>query len=215
MVLELVDKRRSERRVARRVGSSPTRGTFRIMHFLIINNGTSSLEEIKRLLKENTFDVIEFNSKESIDLSKYQAVILSGGHVFYMEDHKQDFSREKDIILNSNLPIFGICFGFQLIAYVYGSELLEMNNLEKGILKITKLCTDPIFNNIENFEVYENHRRVIKKVSDELMPLAYSRDGIEIIKHKNKLIYGTQFHPEMYVEKTSGDEMFANFLKLI
>ena len=40
------------------------------------------------------------------------------------------------------------------------------------------------------------------------------KDGIEAIRHKTYLIYGVQFHPEMFVDKTCGDEIFHNFLRL-
>lgn len=42
-----------------------------------------------------------------------------------------------------------------------------------------------------------------------------SKDGVEIIKHKQKIIYGFQFHPEMFPDQTQGDELFANLINLV
>ena len=186
------------------------------MHFLIINNGTSYIDQIKLLLGDNTFETFYFNDNSlGSDLSRFDAIVLSGGHVLTFGDHKINFKKECDIVLNSNLPIFGICFGMHLIATVYGATLKEMNNLEKGVLKITCDFKDPLFRNITEFEVFENHRIVVTEVSGKLIPLACSKDGIEVVKQKEKIIYGVQFHPEMYVDKTCGDEIFRNFVKLI
>jgi GMP synthase-like glutamine amidotransferase len=184
------------------------------MFFLIINNKTRTLEEVKRLLKGHSFDVVNFNSDIN-NLDKYQGVILTGSHMFFADKDEQKFLKEMDIIRNSNLPIFGICFGFQLIAHSFGADLNDLGRSEKGILEIKKARKDEIFEGVNDFEVFENHRRVVKKLPDVLIPLAYSKDGIEMFKHKDKLIYATQFHPEMYLEKTCGDEIFNNFVKMI
>jgi carbamoylphosphate synthase small subunit len=45
--------------------------------------------------------------------------------------------------------------------------------------------------------------------------LANSIEGIEIIKHKDKPIYGFQFHPEMFPNLSDGDELFANIVKIV
>jgi anthranilate/para-aminobenzoate synthase component II len=56
---------------------------------------------------------------------------------------------------------------------------------------------------------------VIKKLPSILIPLAESRDGIEIIKHKFKNIFGLQFHPSVFPEKTYGNEIFNNLLNIL
>ncbi|MEI6144754.1 MAG: gamma-glutamyl-gamma-aminobutyrate hydrolase family protein, partial [Candidatus Berkelbacteria bacterium] len=74
---------------------------------------------------------------------------------------------------------------------------------------------DPIFANISNLKVYESHRWIVKKVGEDLLALAKSEDGIEVIKHKNRLIYGVQFHPEMLADDTCDQTIIKNFLTLI
>jgi GMP synthase (glutamine-hydrolysing) len=38
---------------------------------------------------------------------------------------------------------------------------------------------------------------------------------IQAIKHREKLVYGTQFHPEMYEEEQAdGRRLLANFFRL-
>ena len=69
------------------------------------------------------------------------------------------------------------------------------------------------FDNKEEVFVYESHRFVVDKVSEDIEILATSNDGIEFFKHKNKPIYGLQFHPEMFVDKTQGKEIFLKILE--
>lgn len=115
----------------------------------------------------------------------------------------------------SKKPIFGICFGFELIASAFGAKLKLLRKRDKGIADIQVVKKDKIFDNIMTFQVYESHRWVVKELSDKLQVLAVSRDGIEIVRHKSRRIYGVQFHPEMFVQQTCGQMIFNNFLKLI
>lgn len=184
------------------------------MNFLIINNGTSSLNEVVSLLEKNSFEVFDFDDKNiPTNLSRFDGVILTGGHRLFLKENFDKFSREMEIVSNSNLPIFGICFGFQLISVVFGSKMIDLDNLEKGIFKIEKINNDFLFNNVNELNVYENHQKVITDVSDDLIVLAKSKNGVEIIKHKDKMIYGVQFHPELCLDETCGYKIFGNFLK--
>ena len=185
------------------------------MKILLIDNGTSYLSQIEKLLSNVSFRVIRYSEITQTSIEDFDAVILSGGHEFPVYGSEDRLIDEMHLIKNFNKPIFGICFGFELIAYVFGAHLECMQDKERGILDIQVVESDDLFLNILNFQVFESHRWVIKKPVDSLKVLARSKDGIEAVKHKTRLIYGVQFHPEMFVEKTCGDEIFYNFLNLI
>ena len=89
-----------------------------------------------------------------------------------------------------------------------------MKTIENGILKIEKIKSDKLLTRIgSSFQAFECHRWHVKKTKS-LIPLAKSKDGIEVVKHPKKLIYGVQFHPEMSVDKTAGRKIIENFLNL-
>ncbi len=185
------------------------------MKVLIVDNGTRHLQELQKLVTTHTFETIPF-SKINKDTTKFfDAVILSGGYKFPVMGNESLLKKEIDFIETSEKPIFGICFGFELIAMIFGAKLKQMDKKEKGIIDIEILKPGGIFSNIPNFKVFESHRWVIETVGSQLVGLAKSKDGIEAIQHKTRPIYGVQFHPEMFVEKTCGDEIFNNFLDLI
>lgn len=183
------------------------------MKILVVDNGTSYLEQLKDLLSGHDFFVIRYSDIRDVRSDDFDAIILSGGHDFPVNGNGEKLKKEIDLINTAGKPILGICFGFELIAYIFGSKLEMMRDKEHGILDIFVVEPDEIFTDIPNFKVYESHRWVIKEPAKDLIVLACSKDGIEAIKHKNKPIYGVQFHPEMFIEKTCGDEIFRNFLK--
>ncbi|MCX6735898.1 MAG: gamma-glutamyl-gamma-aminobutyrate hydrolase family protein [Candidatus Parcubacteria bacterium] len=185
------------------------------MKFLLIDNGTSYLSQLKNLLSGYSFQVIKYFELSSINIDDFDVIILSGGHRLPIEGNEGLFCEEITLVKNSKQPIFGICFGFEIIAHAFGAKLERMQNKEHNIIDIKINEPDSIFLDILNFQVFENHRWVVREVPENLMVLAVSKDGIEAIKHKTKPIYAVQFHPEMFVEKTCGDEIFCNFLRTI
>ncbi len=185
------------------------------MKILIVDNGSSYLDALKKLVSGNELTIRKYNEITSSTDQNFDLIILSGGHKFSVMGHQEDFKQEIDLIKTTNTPLLGVCLGFELIANSYGASLLQRSTKEKGILKINLLTQDAIFDNMNSVNVFESHRWVVSNTVDVLIPLADSKDGIEVVKHKNKLIYGFQFHPEMFPNQTQGDEIFANFIKIV
>lgn len=182
------------------------------MKVLLVDNGTQHLISLKRLLEQTTLTVIKYPELNPSNTKDFDLIVLSGGPSSPTQGNETRFQKEINIIKNHPKPIFGICFGFELIAYTFGAKLQHLPKKEHGILDIQILRSDKIFQNIPNFQVFEAHRWVIKETTDKLTALASSKDGIEAIKHKTSPIYAVQFHPEMFVKKTCGEEIFQNFL---
>jgi len=141
--------------------------------------------------------------------------MLSGAPTLSVIGNETLYAKEVELIKNCSKPIIGICLGFELIAYAFGAGLERMDVKEEGIVDIEILQEDTIFSNILDFKVYEAHRWVVKTLPECLIGLARSKDGFEVVKHKEKKIYGLQFHPEIFVESTCGSEIFNNLIKLI
>lgn len=183
------------------------------MTTLLIDNTTKHLDELAHLLADYQIDTKPYYSLTENDLVRYDSFILSGGSSFPATSDFHDLTLEKQLISTTNKPVVGICFGFELIAHVFGSTLKRIETKRKGIIPLTKLHDDPIFSGLKDIQVYEAHRYVVDKLGNELIPLASSVDGIEIIRHQYHPIYGVQFHPEVFPSRTQGDEIFANIFR--
>ncbi|MEK6890898.1 MAG: gamma-glutamyl-gamma-aminobutyrate hydrolase family protein [Nanoarchaeota archaeon] len=181
------------------------------MKILVINNGSYFLKELKAALKNHKVSIVDFNKvNQTKDFDK---IILSGGHRLNVEDHTREYSNEIKIIKSSSKPILGICLGFELIGKTFGENLVRLEKCEKGILDVRLIKKNKIINGLNKFKVFEDHRWVLKHTKF-MIPIAKSKDGIEIIKHPKKDIYGVQFHPEMFVDKTEGRTILNNFLNI-
>ena len=185
------------------------------MKILIVDNGTSYLSQLKNIVSEHEYQIVKYPDIGAVDQEDFDAIILSGGHGFPVNGNSQQLQEEMGLVKNSTKPIFGICFGFEIIAHAFGAELEPMQNKKRGVIDIKIVEPDGIFLNLSNIKVFENHRWTVKKSNKALIVLARSEDGIEAIKHKTRPIYAVQFHPEMSVEKNCGDEIFHNFLNSI
>lgn len=185
------------------------------MKILIIDNGSRYLDKLKLLTAKYDTFTKKYSEIAKSDLTIFNLVILSGGHHYSVVGHESEFTQEIALIKNAKVPILGICLGFELIAYSYGARMEKMVAKEKGLLELLQTLPDPIFANLPDIVVFESHRWVVSSPGASLIPLAISKDGVEIIKHKTKPIYGFQFHPEMFPDQTAGDELFANFIKIV
>lgn len=142
-------------------------------------------------------------------------VILSGGHGEPVTQTPERYKQEIQFILETRQPILGICLGFELLAYAFGGKLVSLPKYEHGQLAITMQVDDPIGSAGRTFRVYENHRWVVTDPGPELIGLAKSKDGFEIIKHRTRPMYGFQFHPEMFTEDVTGKELFRRTLQAL
>lgn len=182
------------------------------MKILLIDNGTKHLGKLKELLNGNEIHIFKLFSKYP-NFNLYDLVVLSGGSQLSIISAPEIFKQEIDLIKKTTTPIIGICQGSEIIAHAFNSELIYLEHKIKGIKEIEFVNYKFKFN--KDTRVYEAHHFAIKKLGNELIELGRSRDGVEIFRHKNNKIYGIQFHPEMMVDETSGDEIFSKIISMI
>jgi GMP synthase (glutamine-hydrolysing) len=181
------------------------------MQILLFDNGSKYLPELKILL-EGYGEVMVSQDKDSLSRTPADLVVLSGGHHYAIMENPDNYKGEMNFIRSTNKPVLGICLGAEIIAYTFGAEITNLNFEIKGLKNIEILKNENEFDNLPNFWVYESHKWAITKLSGELIGLAKSECGYEIIKHITKPIYGFQFHPEMFEDKSCGDEIFKNLI---
>ena len=185
------------------------------MKILIVDNETIRLDKLRELLSKNEVETILFSEINFEYSQNFDLIILSGGSNHSVIGNNDLYNKELELIKKSKKPIIGICLGFQLICYAFGAFLSRLETKEHGFIEIKTTLENDIFSNLLNPRVYESHKWVAKKEPKDFILLATSIDGVEAIKHKSKDIYGFQFHPEMFVNETSGDEILFSVINKI
>lgn len=176
---------------------------------LIIDNGSKQLDKLKKLLDNHDVTVIK---REAIYLpvGNFDLIILSGGGEYSVINDTEVFKKELELIKNVQVPLIGICLGSELVAFAFGATLEKSPVKKRGFVDIKTVGAESPFDKNKTIKVYESHRWSIKELGDNLVGIAKSDDGWEIVKHKIKSIYRLQFHPEMFVDRQAGDEYFRN-----
>ena len=101
-----------------------------------------------------------------------------------------------------NIPILGICYGLQLIAKNFGGRIKSnTKKREYGRTLIKKrrnsVLTENFYKNRKS-EVWMSHQDCVTKLPNNFYTVASSKSSkYAILEHKNKSIFGIQFHPEV------------------
>ena len=178
---------------------------------LVVDNGSIYTKQLTDFLNKKKFSfekytpyILELNS-----LQKYNSIILSGRR---KNDKKINEVNSKIInfSINNSKKLLGICYGAEILALTLGGTIRKTKFIQKGNETIEISQNNLITKNSIN--VFESHAFEISKLPNMLTTIGKSNNcKYEIIQHKEKLIFGTQFHPEMSLD---GNNLIENFCSL-
>jgi GMP synthase (glutamine-hydrolysing) len=139
------------------------------------------------------------------------ALVLSGGPESTLVESAPEMDEE---IVESGVPILGICYGMQLLARDVGAELVKLDHAEYG--PATLVIADretPLFDGIpDESRVWMSHGDSVVSLPGGFRALASTaRCHVAAMGNVEKKIYGVQFHPEV-VHTEYGQTVLANFL---
>ena len=181
---------------------------------LVLDFGGQYNQLIARRVRENKVyaEVIPYNkiTVEKIKERAYKGIIFTGGPNSVYDESSPHFD---PAILDAGIPILGICYGCQLIAYMAGGEIApaktgseygktefahDMGTLFKGIPKIS-VC-------------WMSHTDFVQKLPSEYKVVAHTRScPTAAFENDDKKIYAVQFHPEV-THTEYGRQILWNFL---
>lgn len=180
--------------------------------FCVIDFGSQYTQLIARRLRElNVYSLIFPPSIKSKDLErdKVKGIILSGGpSSVYEEDFEVDME-----IFRMGVPILGICFGFQLLAKIFGGRVRRGEKGEYGLTRIRIVEKSVLFDGLNEEEiVWMSHQDIVETLPEEFMPLAYTENNyIAAAESQVFPFYALQFHPEVS-HTNKGKEILKNFV---
>lgn len=183
---------------------------------LIIDFGSQVTQLIARRVREagiytevKPYDI----SKEELISLAPKAIILSGGPSSVTEVGSPKVT---DAIFALQVPIFGICYGQQLICQELGGKVESSNHREFGRAYV-ELCGDSQIL-LEKWakgaqqEVWMSHGDRVESLPPGFKVIGKSENApYAFVANDEKKIYGVQFHPEVSHSKHGG-ELISHFL---
>jgi len=116
-------------------------------------------------------------------------------------------------IYESRLPVMGICYGTQAIAYQLGGQVTQGSKREYGHTILHISAEDcPLFVGLpSSLPVWMSHGDQIIELPPGFKTLAYTENSPFAVIGNDNSIYGLQFHPEV-VHTAHGKTIFQDFV---
>ncbi|MDP4851437.1 MAG: glutamine-hydrolyzing GMP synthase, partial [Ilumatobacteraceae bacterium] len=196
-----------------------TQSTLPAQVILVVDFGAQYAQLIARRVREaKVYSEIVAHTITAAEVKKRKpaAIILSGGpksvHV--------DLAPKLDAaIYELGIPIFGICYGVQLIAQQLGGEVARGGRGEYGRAIMRRisgvkssLLTDSIVEQSRDLSVWMSHFDAVTRVPAGFVATAATPDApMAVIECDSRKIWGVQFHPEV-MHTQQGTEVLQQFI---
>jgi para-aminobenzoate synthetase len=131
-------------------------------------------------------------------------------------ENERDFGICRQIILESKVPVLGVCLGFQGIAELYGGIVERANEPVHGRSSRILHNGSGFFSGIpQGFSAVRYHSLSVRNpLPPSLRITAWTPDDIPMaLEHIERPLWGVQFHPES-IATEHGARIFENFRRL-
>jgi GMP synthase (glutamine-hydrolysing) len=180
---------------------------------LVLDFGSQYTQLIARRIRENKVysEIFPFNASiDKIRAFGPSGIILSGGPSSIYDKEAPICDLE---IFNLGIPVLGICYGMQLMAYSLSGEVARAAKREYGrAMLMVDDDTDLLWGLSQKSKVWMSHGDRI-----ELMPEGFAIIGhtdnspIAAMADKKRKFYALQFHPEV-AHTDEGMRILQNFI---
>lgn len=146
---------------------------------------------------------------------KEEAIVVTGSEWQIAKDPVPEIMTK--LYLETRKPLLGICWGHQTLAHAWGAKVIKTKFIDKDET-IRVLRTEELLYNMGLFfaasESHYEHVVPDRKLKRHFEVLAYSSScKVEVIRHKERPLWGVQFHPER--SGSAGRQLAFNFAKIV
>jgi len=140
-----------------------------------------------------------------------KGLILSGGPASV---YSEGAPRVDPGVFELGIPILGICYGMQLMCHLMGGEILPAESREFGRAACSSKNSNRLFNGLpETFNAWMSHGDQVGSLDGMFEVIASTKTCANAaIHHKDRPIYGIQFHPEV-THTEFGAQLLSNFVR--
>ena len=180
---------------------------------LIIDFGGQYNQLIARRVREkNVYCEVVPNtiSIEKIKEKNPKGIIFTGGPSSIYADDAPKCDIE---VFELGIPILGICYGMQLMAYTLGGAVKRATKREYGQMEVSLDNSSKLFKGFKSSNIcLMSHTDYVDSVPKGFEKIAKSNTcKIAAMQNLNKNFYGVQFHPEVN-HTIDGDKIIENFV---
>ncbi len=191
-----------------------TNRTKTMTDILIVNNAEPGIREFAAPIEKIVTAAgarphfMEYADCMNTDLHAFDGIVLTGSP--QGDDIVAHHAPFFQWIKHCEKPVLGICAGHHITGYLYGAELLRSQEPESGDFEVTITREDPLFKGLpKTITVRQMHNDSITLPEDFELLATSSTCKNQLMKHKNKPLYTSQFHPEFY-----NQHLIQNFIHL-
>lgn len=183
---------------------------------VILDFGSQVTQLIARRLRAANIHavIVPFNIPvDSLKDPRIRGIILSGSPASVYAKGAPHCDKK---VFELSKPIFGICYGFQLMAHNFFGEVKHSDKREYGeaLLKV-KEGGDLFEGTPHEQTVWMSHGDSVVKLPKGFQVIGTSENTpLAAAKHETKPWYGVQFHPEIW-HTVHGTRILENFAKNI
>ncbi|MBT3187886.1 MAG: glutamine-hydrolyzing GMP synthase [Anaerolineae bacterium] len=176
----------------------------------ILDFGSQYAQIIARRVRENNVycELFPFDApaKQVLAINP-RGFILSGGPASVYAEGAPQIA---DYILDSGLPILGICYGMQALTHALGGQVDPSSEREFGVATVKLTDSTPLLPTPE-FHALMSHGDRITRLPEGFISLAKSGNSpVAAMGDLEHNYYGVQFHPEVH-HTPSGSEILRRF----
>jgi len=180
----------------------------------IIDCGSQKTPLIESIVYEyaDTKIVGMYELDSETDFENCIGIIISGAPILITEKEPEPFTELFEWIKTSKIPVFGICFGHQMLGMVYGSSAHRQRE-DRDWQTVEVLAACALFDKLPTeIELMEDHCEAIS-IPPGFVHVATSDSCVnEAMMHSELPFYGVQFHPE--VSGNHGAIILENFVHI-
>jgi len=180
---------------------------------LVVDFGAQYAQLIARRVREaNVFSEIVPSHITAAEVSAKNpaAIVLSGGPSSVYAQHAPKFDSE---ILKLGIPVFGICYGFQVMAAALGGVVSQTGKSEFGRTEVKVESSSKLFTALPSSQsVWMSHGDAVTQAPAGFAVCAVTSDTpIAAFESASGQLAGVQFHPEV-LHSEHGQEILKNWL---
>ncbi len=183
---------------------------------LVLDFGGQYNQLIARRVRDNNVyaEILPYTTPlAEIKARHYKGIIFTGGPNSVYDAASPHYPKE---ILELGIPVLGICYGCQLVAWMRGGKVATAPVSEYGKIDVTVNTKSPLFKGIpEKSVMWMSHTDYISEVPEGFQTVGTTADcPCAAMENQEKNLYAVQFHPEV-THSQFGKAVLHNFLYVI